>query len=344
VLSILLWASLAYCQSTVVVQQRSDPQLLDRCRKGEASACEAAGFVKPLARELARLMAEKNSSKQWDRVRKVTDPELLVAYFRLCRCTGGGTERIPPPRFADLAVSDPDPDVRNRALWMVDDQAVLGRVATTDEAPAVRAAATRKLKDISLLSMIAAKDASPAVRTEAVKHLTDNTVLAAIARHDTEPEVRGEALSRLTDPGVLDAILGESPGTALPPGVLRSPAVYADSALLEKVLARMPGSSSTQMNLCTGWWVLEQGSTFHFLGIQPAEGNEVLVFSPDGKVLFMAGTIQMVRRTYSLPDSRTLVLTSGGTQQQYQFELTTTTLTLASDSGKAIYRRVPPRW
>lgn len=174
-LSILLWVSLANLEPAVAAQQPPDPQLLDRCRKGEASACEAAGFAKPLARELARLMAEKDTSKRWERVKKVTDPELLVAYFRLCQCSGGGTESIPAARFAELAVSDPDPEVRARALWRVDDQAVLVKVVTSDRDPTVRARAARNLKDITVLSTVAARDANPGVRTEAVKHLSDSS-------------------------------------------------------------------------------------------------------------------------------------------------------------------------
>ena len=223
-------------------------KLRDQCRSGDAKACEALGYSKPLATELAKIFRDEAKDPFSDRIDKVKDVELLVAYFRISG-TASNYLDIEASRMTDMARNDPDPVVRWRAIFCcVDDLSLLLKLAKSDLSSEVRAEAVSKLKDPATLTEIAKKDSSPLVRLAAVKKLTDNVVIATIAKNDTDLDVRCQAISRITDENILWELFPQNPDSIILLAFLRSPALYKDTTLLKQLIQHLPGSSEVQKN------------------------------------------------------------------------------------------------
>ena len=86
--------------------------------------------------------------------------------------------------------------------------------------------------------------------------------------------------------------------------------------------------------------MLEPGSNFHFLPIEPAEGFEALSFKPNGEMFFYAGMMIFAKAKYALSEPQTLIVTRGGDINTYTLIVATNQISILSESKKAIYRRV----
>lgn len=108
-------------------------------------------------------------------------------------------------KLAQIAKTDQNRFVRQQAVAMLTDQAVLAEIAKTDEDSDVRLRAVRKLKvtDQAVLAQIAKTDQNMFVRQEAVGILTDQAALAEIAKTDEDSGVRLRAVRKLTDQALL---------------------------------------------------------------------------------------------------------------------------------------------
>jgi hypothetical protein len=100
-------------------------------------------------------------------------------------------------------------EIRLKAMGMIENQALLARIATKDNDADVRGAAVLGLTDQALLARIATEDNDADVRGAAVLGLTDQALLARIATEDNDGGVRGTAAWRVTDQALVARIATE---------------------------------------------------------------------------------------------------------------------------------------
>ncbi|HUF23891.1 MAG TPA: DUF349 domain-containing protein [Vicinamibacterales bacterium] len=103
--------------------------------------------------------------------------------------------------LADLAVSDPDPRVRRKALDLVEDVDAIATVAAGDADQGVREAAT-----VALAEIAANPEADAAVAARAVAGISDERRLAAVARTSPHAQAREDALGRVHETKALGSI------------------------------------------------------------------------------------------------------------------------------------------
>jgi len=173
------------------------------------------------------------------------------------RCRSGKSDAC--VKLAKVAVEDENPYVRVTAVELLDDQAMLRRIAVQDkdldvrrvamskltpeslaqieaEATNARRAAVEALTDQPSLARIAARDRDASVRSAAVARITDQSVLAKVVMEDKDANVRSAAFSRL---GALfkgnPSLVNAKDSHGLTP--LHKAAVVGNRALAEALLA-----------------------------------------------------------------------------------------------------------
>lgn len=124
-----------------------------------------------------------------------------------------------------IALSDPDPDVRNCATRYLTGVPELVQLAQEDPHPRVRQTAVLQLLNITqqeaktphgkralaTLTALARSDADPCVRRIAITAVTDPQVLAQAALEDADETVRANAIPRVKDAGVLAKVALQEP-------------------------------------------------------------------------------------------------------------------------------------
>jgi hypothetical protein len=105
--------------------------------------------------------------------------------------------------LADIAKTSKESNVRQAAVELVTDQAVLGDIARNAEEGWVRTAALKRLTDQRVFADLAKDGKEYAVRMGALNCVADDDLLADIAKHAEEADVRAAAVERVTDQRLL---------------------------------------------------------------------------------------------------------------------------------------------
>ena len=105
--------------------------------------------------------------------------------------------------LADISKIDSDEKVRLAAVKKIEDQTVLAYIAQGDSDDFVRRAAVEKVKDQALLADLAKNDSDDFVRRNAVKKVKDQALLADLAKNASDDFVRRNAVEKVKDQALL---------------------------------------------------------------------------------------------------------------------------------------------
>jgi hypothetical protein len=222
---------LALCGAVFIsfgIGQNSD---LEKCRKGDAAACERLGFSKEVAKQLAKYL-KKGDSQIWqtqnqellwaigktseygsDRrkaLERLTDQVYLLELILLSD-SGSPTEEqalakiSDPDMLARVVRSSPHETLRSNALEMLDDPRCLTELALEWRENERRTNTwlidkiVGKLNDPLSIARLATTAVPDHTRCLAVRKLEDQSILLQVAAGDTSKWVRIAAVERVTD-------------------------------------------------------------------------------------------------------------------------------------------------
>jgi hypothetical protein len=159
--------------AAMAAQPTQQDAAVAKCKAGDRKGCEAVGIPKELAGDLAGFLRDKKfqdprEARFLAQLKALANPDADTAAFRVGVFIYEFDKRIGPERLHALVLSDPDEDVRRRALGYEKDQATLGKVATTDSSSANRLVAVGKLSDPAALEQLATTATDSTVRLAAL--------------------------------------------------------------------------------------------------------------------------------------------------------------------------------
>jgi hypothetical protein len=189
-------------------------------------------------------------------------------------------------KLADIAKNDKKWKVREAAVKMIDDQAVLADIARTDSDQDVRKAAMEKITEQAVLAEIAKSDSQ--MSETALGKLTDPLYLLDVAKNAADVEIRENAIDELKDQTAIAAVVKSEPDWHAQIGALLK---LEDSALLAEIAKdRLPTArdiESGKLELLPGETVrtvIRTGRTVTSTWSSP-EGIETIKINP-GSVEF----------------------------------------------------------
>jgi hypothetical protein len=147
-------------------------------------------------------------------IRKIKDPVKLIKLYNIGDWTDRHeiiTELDDMPFLEDLA-RDPDADLGDRKLviyWRIKDQVVLTELALYDPESEIRKEAALKIKDQQVLSRIALNDRSHDVREAAADRLDDSLARTKAEINEKALEARKKATDTITGQAMLVKIVLE---------------------------------------------------------------------------------------------------------------------------------------
>jgi hypothetical protein len=110
----------------------------------------------------------------------------------------------------DIAINDPDYNVRQKAINNISDEVLLVDIAKNDSNENVRREAIGRISDEAVLADIVKNESSGYVRGEAIGRISDEAVLADIVKNESSDYVRGKAIEKIHTDSILIEILKES--------------------------------------------------------------------------------------------------------------------------------------